>query len=89
MILLILYMNRLDSLMTEEYISSTKELKERREELYNTINECKKIKENFNEEELLKIKEFLNNNNEILDKLIYKIEISKNEIVINYKFKFV
>ena len=75
--------------MTEEYISSTKELKERREELYNTINECKKIKENFNEEELLKIKEFLNNNNEILDKLIYKIEISKNEIVINYKFKFV
>lgn len=82
-------MNRLDSLMTEEYISSTKELKERREELYNTINECKKIKENFNEEELLKIKEFLNNNNEILDKLIYKIEISKNEIVINYKFKFV
>ena len=81
-----------------EYISSTKELKERKEVLYNTINECKKIKENFNEEELLKIKEFLNKNNdeiknnmnnEILDKLIYKIEISKNEIVINYKFKFI
>lgn len=94
-----IYMNRLDSLITEdEYISSTKELKERKEVLYNTINECKKIKENFNEEELLKIKKFLNKNNdeiknnmnnEILDKLIYKIEISKNEIVINYKFKFI
>lgn len=94
-----IYMKKLDNLISdEEYLKETKTLKEKRDNIQIEIEKYKKLKANINEENILEIKKYIrqnnniikkNINNELVEKLIYNILISKNEIVINYKFKFI
>ena len=94
-----LYMKKLDNLINDEdYLKDTKILKEKRDNIQNEINKYNDLKSNINEENILELKKniqqennIINNNikEELIEKLIYNILISKNEIVINYKFKFI
>ena len=93
-----MYLEKLDDKITqEEYLKNTEELKKKREQIQKELKECKTIKENFNNEDIIELKNILSNKNnemknnitrELIDKLIYKIEVSKNEIKVHYKFKF-
>ncbi len=93
-----IYIDKLDMKITdEEYVLKTEELKLKREKIKNEIKECEIIKENFNNEDIIELKNIISNKNneiknniskELIDKLIYKIEVSKNEIEVHYKFKF-
>ena len=92
-------MKKLDNLINDEdYLKDTKILKEKRDNIQNEINKYNDLKSNINEENILELKKniqqennIINNNikEELIEKLIYNILISKNEIVINYKFKFI
>lgn len=93
-----MYMEKLDNQITDdEYLKNTEELKIKRENIKKEINECEMIKENFNNEDILELKNILSEKNnelknniskELIDKLIYKIEVTKNEVQVHYKFKF-
>ena len=93
-----MYIEKLDSQITEEeYLENTKALKSNRENIKKEIKECERIKEGFNNEDVLELKKNLSEKNnelknniskELIDKLIYKIEVSKNEVQVHYKFKF-
>ena len=93
-----MYLEKLDDKITqEEYLKNTEELKKKREQIQKELKECKTIKENFNNEDIIELKNILSNKNnemknnitrELIDKLIYKIEVSKNEIKVHYKFNF-
>lgn len=93
-----IYMEKLDNKITaEEYFTNTEELKNKRENIKKEIEECKIIKENFNNEDIIELKNILSEKNnelenniskELIDKLIYKIEVTKKEVQVNYKFKF-
>lgn len=93
-----MYIEKLDSQITEEeYLENTKALKSNRENIKKEIKECERIKEGFNNEDVLELKKILSEKNnelknniskELIDKLIYKIEVSKNEVQVHYKFKF-
>ena len=94
-----LYIKKLDCLITEEeYLNSASKLKEKRSKLEDKINEYEKSKECYTKENILKIKDILKENNtklrnnmskELIDKLIYRIDITRENIVIHYKFKFI
>lgn len=94
-----IYMKKLDNLISDdEYINETKTLKEKRDNIQIEIEKYNKLKANINEENILEMKKYIRQNNEIIkkninnelvEKLIYNILISKDEVIINYKFKFI
>ncbi len=91
-----MYMELLDEKITKnEYLKNTESLKAKREEIKAEIKECEFIEKNFENEDIIELKNILKNkeqelgNNiskELIDKLIYRIDISKEHVQVYYNF---
>lgn len=92
-----LYMRRLDNKVDEyEYQEIMTQYTNEREEIKNKISEYNILKENFNDQTIFELKEVLERNNkefcneisqDVIKKLILKIEISKEKIEVKYRFR--
>ena len=93
-----LYIKKLDDEITEEeYKECMKEYNKKREDIDKKISEYNLIKNSFDEKSIKELKKIINeekenlkNNisSELIDKLIYRIELSKSKVGVKYKFKF-
>lgn len=93
-----LYMERLDNKISDdEYKEKMQKYNSKRETINKELSDCEEIKKSFNIENLKQLEKMINNekiktgNNisrELLNKLIYKIELSKENVEVKYKFKF-
>ncbi len=93
-----LYMERLDNKISDdEYKEKMQEYNSKREIINKELSDCEEIKKTFNIENLKQLEKIINNekkkidNNisrELLNKLIYRIELSKENVEVKYKFKF-
>lgn len=90
-------MRRLDNKVDEyEYQEIMTQYTNEREEIKNKISEYNILKENFNDQTIFELKEVLERNNkefcneisqDVIKKLILKIEISKEKIEVKYRFR--